>query len=150
MNFLNDKNHIDNFIQINHATNHTYSSTNLKNILSGKSKSIFYAKAIIEQNSFNSETKQKNNNLILDDRSEAHSNPQLEIHNNDVQCTHESTTGQIDTDVLFYMQSRGINLKDCKKLILEGFATEIIDKLNDNSIKNKIMENVKKWLLNVN
>ena len=73
-----------------------------------KSKSIFYAKAINQKNSTNSEVVQNNNNLILSDTAKVHSNPQLEIYNNDVKCSHGSTTGTLDDEILFYMRSRGI------------------------------------------
>ena len=146
LNLLNDKNHIDNFINIDHLSDHTYSSTKHKNILSGRSKSVFYSKAIINADSFNSEAIQKNNNLMISDKATVHSNPQLEIYNNDVKCSHGSTTGEIDDELLFYMQTRGLNKIDCKKIILHGFANEIIKELNSNRFKNKIQGKIKEWL----
>ena len=129
--------------------NNTYSSVNQKSILLNKSKSIFYAKAIIQKNSTNSEVVQNNNNLILSDTAKVHSNPQLEIYNNDVKCAHGSTTGTLDDEILFYMRSRGIKESDCKKIILHGFTNQIINKINNSNIKNTINDNVYEWLKNV-
>ena len=150
LNLLSSSNHIDNYILINHIKNNTYSSVNQKSILLEKSKSIFYAKAIIQKNSSNSEVEQNNNNLLLSDTAKVHSNPQLEIYNNDVKCAHGSTTGALNDEILFYMRSRGLKKSDCKKIILYGFTNQIIDKINNNNIKNAINEKVGEWLKNVN
>ena len=146
LNLLSDNNHIDNYINIDHLNHHTYSSTKHKNILQGSSKSIFYAKSIVNKNSYLCEAVQKNNNLLLSDKAVVHSNPQLEIYNNDVKCSHGSTTGEIDEEILFYMQSRGLNKNECKKIILHGFANEITNLINDIMIEKKANQKIKKWL----
>ena len=150
LNLLKEDNHMDNFININHSAKHTISTTYQKNILTDKSKCIFYAKAKICKNSSNSEVFQINNNLVLSDYATVHSNPQLEIHNNDVKCSHGSTTGELDENILFYMRSRGINLLDCKKLILSGFADSIINNIKNELTKNSIKQTINNWLLDVN
>ena len=146
LNLVSDNNHIDNYINIDHLNHHTYSSTKHKNILQGSSKSIFYAKSIINKNSYLCEAVQKNNNLLLSDKAVVHSNPQLEIYNNDVKCSHGSTTGEIDEEILFYMQSRGLNKNECKKIILHGFANEITNLINDKMIEKKANQKIKKCL----
>ncbi|HIO40381.1 MAG TPA: Fe-S cluster assembly protein SufD, partial [Candidatus Marinimicrobia bacterium] len=66
------------------------------------------------------------------------SNPQLEIYADDVKCSHGSTTGQIDEDALFYLQSRGINKQDAMELMVIGFANEVLDKIPHPEIKKVI------------
>tara|TARA_Y100000994_G_scaffold249556_1_gene262035 strand:+ start:4114 stop:5253 length:1140 start_codon:yes stop_codon:yes gene_type:complete len=149
LNLLNNNNHIDNYLNINHVKKNTTSSTYQKNILDDKSKCIFYAKAKIFKNSTNSEILQSNKNLVLSDKAVVHSNPQLEIHNNDVKCSHGSTTGELDESMLFYMRSRGIKLSDCKKIILDSFANSIINNIKIKSIKNDVQKKVSSWLNNV-
>ena len=73
----------------------------------------------------------------------------LEIYNNDVKCSHGSTTGELDESMLFYMRSRGIKLSDCKKIILDGFANSIINNIKIKSIKNDLQKKVSSWLNNV-
>jgi Fe-S cluster assembly protein SufD len=63
------------------------------------------------------------------------SNPQLEIYADDVKCSHGSTTGQIDEDALFYLQSRGINKQDAMELLVTGFANDVLDKIPHPEIK---------------
>ena len=148
LNLLNDTDHIDNYIEINHNNRHTISHANQKNILNGKSKGIFYVRSTINKNSCNSEAHQKNNNLLLSNKSIVHSNPQLMIYNNDVQCSHGSTTGEIDEEALFYLRSRGINLEKAKQLLLYAFLNEIIDSINDERIKINIQEKINSWINN--
>ena len=103
-----------------------------------------YAKAIIKKNSSFSEAYQKNNNLMLSKKSTIHSNPQLEIYNNDVQCSHGSTTGELDDESIYYMMTRGINKNDAKNLLLKGFYQEILNKISSINIKeylNKKLDN---------
>ena len=150
MNILSGNNYIDNFINIKHCKKNTFSSTNYKNILKDNATGVFYAKAIISKNSINSEANQSNKNLMLSDKATIHSNPQLEIYNDEVKCSHGATTGEIDKDALFYMQSRGIKPSDCKKIILEGFSVEITTKIKNTDIKNIITKKINNWFENGN
>ena len=77
-----------------------------------------------------------------------YSNPQLEIYADDVKCSHGSTTGQLDEDILFYLQSRGLNINLSKTLLLKGFSAEIFDTIKNNSIKNSLEDKFDLWLNN--
>ncbi len=63
--------------------------------------------------------------LLLDKKSSAVAEPKLEIENNDVRASHAATVGKIDDEQLFYLESRGINLEEAKKIIVEGFLKEV-------------------------
>ena len=143
---LTSKNHIDNYIEINHKNKYTLSSSNQKNILRGNSKSIFYSKSTINKKSSNSEAKQKNKNMMLSKKAIVHSNPQLEIYNNDVRCSHGSTTGELDEEMLFYLRTRGLSLKKAKKILLEGFLNEFIDSIGSNKIISNLKNKINNWL----
>lgn len=148
LNLLNGTNHIDNYIEINHNNKYTISHANHKNILNEKSSGVFYSKSTINKNSSNSEAHQKNNNLILSEKSMVHSNPQLMIYNNDVQCSHGSTTGEIDDEALFYLRSRGINLENAKIMLMHAFLNEIVNSLDNKNIKNDIQKKINSWIKN--
>ena len=64
--------------------------------------------------------------------------PQLEIYEEDVKCSHGSTTGQIEDDAIFYLQSRGINTEDARKLMIKGFADELINKVDNEYLRKEI------------
>jgi Fe-S cluster assembly protein SufD len=74
------------------------------------------------------------------------SNPQLEIYADDVKCAHGSTTGALDTDALFYLRSRGLNILSAKALLVRGFATELLDKIKHDGIRDFITERFDIWL----
>tara|TARA_B100001094_G_scaffold307136_1_gene338562 strand:- start:1074 stop:2255 length:1182 start_codon:yes stop_codon:yes gene_type:complete len=146
INLLSEKNHIDDFVEIKHKKNYTYSDCIQKNILCKNSKAIFYNKTIIDKNGANSEANQSNQNIMLSSTATVHSNPQLEIYNNDVKCSHGSTTGQLDSEMLFYLQSRGINLEQSKMMLLAGFLNEFINSLNMKDYPNYLMNKINSWL----
>jgi len=146
LNISNNKEHYDNYIQINHNSPYTVSNLNYKIIANQNSKSILFAKSIINENSFSSEAYQKNNNLILSDKARVHSNPQLEIYNDDVKCSHGSATGQIDDDAIYYMMTRGIDRQTAKKLILNSFINEIINQISQLKIQNNLKHIIKNYL----
>ena len=66
--------------------------------------------------------------------------PQLEIYEDDVKCSHGSTTGQIDEEAIFYLRSRGISRMDALELMVEGFANEVVDKVNNETVKTSIQK----------
>ena len=142
LNILNNNDHVDNFIQINHNCNHTISDTSFYNLLNNNSTSIFYAKAIINKNASSSEAYQNNKNMLLSEKSNIYSNPQLEIYNNDVKCSHASTTGEIDKEALHYLRTRGISYEESCSLIINGFINNILDKINIESVKSYLNNNI--------
>ena len=146
LNISNNKEHYDNYIQINHNSPYTISNLNYKIVANQNSKSILFAKSIINENSFSSEAYQKNNNLILSDRARVHSNPQLEIYNDDVKCSHGSATGQIDDDAIYYMRTRGIDNQTAKKLILNSFVNEILNEISHLEIQDNLKHIIKNYL----
>ena len=148
INLLSEKNHIDDYIEINHQNKHTYSQCIQRNILCKNSKAIFYNKSIIDKNSANSEANQSNKNIMLSSTATVHSNPQLEIYNNDVKCSHGSTTGQLDSEMLFYLQSRGINLEQAKMMLLSGFLNEFIESVNTKDYPKYLTKKINNWLYN--
>ena len=76
------------------------------------------------------------------------SNPQLVIDADDVKCSHGSSTGEIDPDALFYLQSRGINENSAKSMLIYGFIAEIIDSVDNHYIKDIILSEFDKWIEN--
>ena len=146
---LNKKNHIDNYIEINHNEKHTSSNLNFNNILNDYSKGIFYAKTVINKQCSQSEASQSNKNMLLSKSSSMQSNPQLIINNDDVQCSHGSTTGEIDSDALFYMQSRGIKIEQAKKMLINSFLSNLISEIKNKEILKMINNQINAWIKNV-
>ena len=105
---------------------------------------------IIQKNSSKTVAYQKNDNLMLSEKSTIYSNPQLEIYNDNVQCSHSSTTGQIDDDAIFYMKTRGLNEKESKKLLLNGFFNDSLKKIKLLYPENYFTKKINSYLKDVN
>ena len=130
--------HIDNNIIVNHNSAQTQSSQFVKSILFDTSTGVFNGRTIVHENAQKITAQQTNKNILLSKKAKMNANPQLEIYADDVKCSHGSTTGQIDEDALFYLQSRGINKQDAMELMVTGFANEVLDKIPHPEIKKAI------------
>ena len=130
--------HIDNNIMVNHNSPQTHSSQFVKSILFDTSTGVFNGRTVVHENAQKITAHQTNKNLLLSKKAKMNSNPQLEIYADDVKCSHGSTTGKIDEDALFYLQSRGINKQDAMELMVTGFANEVLDKIPHPEIKKTI------------
>lgn len=118
-------------LDINHAVPGCTSRELFKGILYGEGRAVFDGHVIVDKHSQHSDASMKNDNLILTDNAEINTKPQLEIYADDVKCSHGTTVGQLDEQQLFYLRSRGIENNQAKKLLCEGFASEIIDAINE-------------------
>lgn len=87
--------------------------------------------------------KQQNRNIVLTKDAHIHSEPQLEIYADDVVCNHGSSTGQIDEESLWYMQARGIDKTTALKLLVSGFANDVLQKILDDSVRDFFAEKIK-------
>ena len=130
--------HIDNNIIVNHNSPKTHSTQFVKSILFDTSTGVFNGRTVVHENAQKITAQQTNKNILLSKKAKMNSNPQLEIYADDVKCAHGSTTGQIDEDALFYLQSRGINKQDAMELMVTGFANEVLDKIPHPEIKKAI------------
>ena len=81
---------------------------------------------------------QSDKNLLLSDEAEIDSKPALFIYADDVKCAHGATAGNIDAETIFYMRSRGIDLETASKLLINGFANEIINCVNIPEFKKEL------------
>src|ERR1700686_4978410 len=117
-----------------HASPHTTSDLLYKNALNDRARSIFGGLIRVEPHAHFTDAYQKVRNLLLSDDAEANSMPGLEILADNVRCTHGATSGQIDADELFYLRSRGIPIKAAQRLIVGGFLSEVIHRLDQPAI----------------
>jgi len=89
---------------------------------------------------------QKNDSLILSDSARADSIPGLEIEANDVRCTHGATAGQVDPEMVFYCQARGIPAQTAERLIVEGFFSNVYDRISVEPVRESLRVAVAKKL----
>lgn len=119
--------HIDNLVTIDHAKPHNTSRLYYKGILDGKSSAVFGGTVFVRKGADKTDSHQEDKNLLLSDEAVVNSKPALEIYADDVKAGHGATAGAIADEALFYMQSRGIDSATAMRLLIAGFASEIID-----------------------
>ena len=124
---------------INHLSSHTYSSQLYKGILDDSSHGIFNGKIKVARNSQQVSSTQQNKNLILSAKAKVNTLPQLEIDADDVKCSHGATIGQLSPDQIFYLSSRGISPQKAKKMLANGFAKDVLTKIEDIELFNYLV-----------
>lgn len=102
------------------------SSSQFKGILLGNGKAVFDGNIEVKPDAQKTDARLSNANLLLSRDAEIDTKPRLEIYADDVQCSHGTTVGQIDAEMLFYLRSRGIPYLQAMSMICDGFASEVI------------------------
>lgn len=132
------KQHIDNHTCVNHDVPNCYSNELYKGILDDKAKGVFNGKVIVARDAQKTNAFQYNGNLLMSDEAQIYSKPELEIYADDVKCSHGSTTGQLNREAVFYLESRGISKEGARQLLVYAFAKEVLDKISLPSIREQI------------
>lgn len=114
---------------VRHRAGHCTSRQVYKNILAGRAQAEFNSLVHVLRDAPQSNSEQLDKNLLLSDSARAYSRPQLRIDNDDVQCNHGATTGQLAKDELFYLQSRGLDKNLARQVLIFSFAQEVLDKI---------------------
>jgi Fe-S cluster assembly protein SufD len=109
-----------------------------KNALLDNSRTIFSGLIKVAEGAQQTDAYQTNRNLLLDPTAEANALPGLEILANDVRCSHGATTGNVDTDELFYMMSRGVDKRTAMQLMVFGFFEEVIGKVESDELADNL------------
>ena len=135
---VNGEQHIDNHTTIDHAKPHGASHELYKGILDGKSSAVFSGKILVRKDAQKTDAKQTNKNLVLSEEAVINTKPELQIHADDVRCTHGATIGQLDAEGIFYLQSRGIGLADARNLLITAFARDIVDRIKVQPLREQL------------
>ncbi len=135
---IGDKQHVDHFTLVNHATPNCESHQNYKTIIADSATGVFNGKIFVEKEAQKTDAFQQNNNILIGDKATINAKPQLEIFADDVKCSHGCTIGQLDETALFYMQQRGIPQKEAKALLMYAFSNDVIDSIKIPELKQRI------------
>lgn len=122
-------------LNVQHEVPGCSSREHFKGILDGRGIAVFDGRVLVQKDAQQTDAHLANANLVLSRNAEIDTKPQLEIYADDVQCSHGTTVGQLDPDMLFYMRSRGIDEGEARKLICLGFAGEILETLEDPALR---------------
>ncbi len=144
----NEKQHIDNHTSVDHMIPNSESNELYKGVLKDKSTGVFNGKIFVREDAQKTNAFQSCKNVLLSNDATMNTKPQLEIWADDVKCSHGTTTGQLDDDALFYLQSRGVSKPVAQSLLTLAFAQDVIDKFEIESIKLYLQELVAQKLYN--
>lgn len=135
--------HVDNHTVIDHVKPHCDSLELYKGILDDHSRGIFDGLIIVRPDAQKTNSRQVNRNLLLSETAIIDSRPTLEIHNDDVKCSHGSTIGQLDEEALFYLRARGLSEGEARNLLIYAFASEIVERMKVDAVKEEIRSAMK-------
>ena len=107
--------------------------------MNNQSKGVYQGKIFVKDIAQKTDAYQLSKALILNDKAEFDAKPELEIYADDVKCSHGSTSGSIDLDSIHYLKSRGIPEKDAFQMLINGFLSEVLEKINDNKLKSFLL-----------
>jgi Fe-S cluster assembly protein SufD len=131
----NGRQHMDNYMLVEHASPHCDSRQFYNGILNGQSHGVFHGRIIVHKDAQKTDAKQTNRNLLLSDDAQIDTKPQLEIYADDVKCTHGATIGQFDDNALFYLRSRGLDEASARHVLLLAFANECLDRMSSAQVR---------------
>jgi len=123
---------------INHLAENTKSYQLIKTVLNDNAKGIYQGKIYVDSKAQKTNGYQLSKALLLNENTEFDGKPELEIYADDVKCSHGATSGNLDENAIFYLMSRGLSHQQSKKLLINGFLLDAVEKITDEEIKDLI------------
>lgn len=117
-----------------------------KGVIDDRAHGAFLGSIVVRHDAQKSDAQQLNRNLLLSRRAAADTKPELEILADDVKCSHGATVGDLDEEALFYLRSRGIAEEDARRLLIEAFATETLERVADRAVRDHLAAHLGSWL----
>ena len=143
---LRGRQHNDTTLLVEHRVPHCLSRELFKAVLDGEARGVFQGKIIVSPGAQKTDGKQMAGALLLSEGAEFDSKPELEIFADDVICGHGATSGQIDEDLLFYLESRGIPEAEARALLIQAFVGEAVEKVEDAALRDVLARASAEWL----
>lgn len=143
---LRDRQHCDTTILVEHLVPRCGTRELLKAVLDQEARGVFQGKIIVAPGAQKTDSKQMAQGLLLSEGAEFDSKPELEIFADDVVCGHGSTSGQIDEDLLFYLEARGIPEPEARALLIQAFVGEALERIEDEGLREAFTKAAADWL----
>lgn len=138
--FSDDGGHIDNHTRIEHRAPHCTSRETFRGVAAGKSKAVFNGMVVVEQGAQKTDSDQQAAALLLSDRAQVASKPELEIFADDVKCAHGNSIGQLDDGALFYLRSRGLDEQTARTVLTFSFLNSVLEQMPDTTLRRATAE----------
>ena len=138
--------HVDNTTVIDHLVPGCVSREVYKGVLDDRARGVFQGKIVVWKDAQKTDGHQLSRTLLLSPKAEIATKPELEIHADDVRCSHGATTGELEDDQLFYLRSRGLDLRTARALIVEGFMGELLDAIAHEGTRAVLTARIAAWI----
>ncbi len=129
--------HIDSQTFIDHAFPHCTSNELYKGILTDKANGVFNGKVMVHKDAQKTNAYQQNSSLVLSEKAQMDTKPQLEIFADDVRCSHGATIGQLDESSVFYLKSRGLSDEQARSVLQHAFLMEVLENIHLEGVREK-------------
>jgi len=131
---------MDYHLDVDHRLPSCISRETFKGILYGKGRAVFDGRVFVAKDAQKTDAAMSNKNLLLSEGAEVDTKPQLLINADDVKCSHGTTVGQIEPEMLFYLRSRGISASLARRMLCLGFAGEILDRMKPDALREQVAD----------
>ncbi|MZR30288.1 Fe-S cluster assembly protein SufD [Sneathiella litorea] len=138
--------HCDTTTVTRHLVPENDSAQIYKGILDDEAQGVFQGKIQIVPDAQQVAGDQLSRALLLSDRASVSVKPELEIHADDVKCSHGASSGELDEDALFYLQSRGIEEKAARKMLIDAFLADVLDEISDEAVRQYFATITARWM----
>jgi Fe-S cluster assembly protein SufD len=138
--------HSDTTILIDHQAPHCSSRQTQKGIVDDDGRAVFQGKILVRPDAQKTDGYQLSQTLLLSPRAEIDVKPELEIHADDVKCSHGATVGRLDADALFFLRARGIPEAEARALLIQGFIGGALDEIDRADIRDEFETVAENWL----
>jgi Fe-S cluster assembly protein SufD len=119
---------------IEHAVPHGTTEENVRGIVADNSRAVFNGRIHIHRDAQKTLAELNNRNLLMSDRAEVDTKPELEIYADDVRCAHGATVAAMDKKALYYMQSRGVSRAQAQVMLSFGFINELVEQMPNEAL----------------
>jgi Fe-S cluster assembly protein SufD len=146
INLAHDQQHSDTTILMEHKAPHCRSNQFYRTVLDDSARGVFQGKVHVHKPAQKTDGYQLSNAILLSDKAEMDTKPELEIYADDVKCSHGATTGQLDDEPIFYLRSRGLTDAQARLLLMDAFVDEAVDKIEDENLRTIVQQQAQEWL----
>jgi Fe-S cluster assembly protein SufD len=136
----------DSTLVVEHAALNGESRELFKTVVDEEARGVFQGKIIVKPHAQKTDGQMASNALLIGEHSAMNCKPELEIFADDVQCAHGATVGDLDTELLFYLRSRGIQRKDAEALMIQAFAGAALEHVSHEGLRDVLTSMTEEWL----
>jgi len=140
--------HADFTSVVRHVAPKGTSRQTVKNVLAGHARGVFQGRIEVARGAQGTDGYQMNRALLLSPDAEIDTKPELEIFADDVKCSHGATVGELDTEQLFYLRSRGIPDHEARSILVRAFLAEALDPVTNDTARGLLEDAVTHWWAN--